>query len=215
VHPHPPFSWIVFISLVAMIVTSSCIFYFLTRRWTQDRPRAAIEDWARDHEFTLRFAPRAQLPAALVALQPLGPQVIASLTCGSATLLHLTTPPRPAAKQPHWHLLIRQVDLAWEPAGLRPVGQSESILDLFKLSDFPSLLPPERFVVHAMESKMAQMIAASPARGLLPPDVGLMLHGPYVTIDFSARPFDSIEFERMLVVMEQVVSTLPSGPAAP
>jgi hypothetical protein len=77
------------------------------------------------------------------------------------------------------------------------------------------LLTPDRFVACGIDARAAQHIARAPARGLLPPDIGLMLHGPYVTLDFSPRPFDAIEFDRMLVVMEQLVSHLPAQAEAP
>ena len=60
-------------------------------------------------------------------------------------------------------------------------------------------------MVFAIDSKDARLMAASPARGLLPADIGLIVHGPYITLDFSVRPFDAIEFDRMLAVMEQLV----------
>src|SRR5256885_1785346 len=63
--------------------------------------------------------------------------------------------------------------------------------------------------------RAALAMATSPVRGLLPPDVGMLVHGPYVTLDFSRRPFDTIEFERMLVVMEQLVTHLPAQAEAP
>ncbi len=139
-----------------------------------------------------------------------------SLTRGPLTLLRLTTPSSgaPSSGTLVWNILIRELDHAWKPAGLRPIDKPHSFLDLFSLTAFPALLPPERFVVCGSDAKAAREMAKSPARGLLPPDIGFMIHGPYVTLDFSARPFDTIEFERMLVVMEQVVHHLPAAVAS-
>lgn len=207
----PPFSPAIFFSLLFVLAASGAIFFLLTRRWTIDRPRAALADWARENGFHLRFTPATELPASLQSLSSLSAHVEILLTRQVDVLLQLTTAPKPAAKQPRWHLLIRQTDVSRLPAGLRPMGQTHSILDLFSLTDYPALLPPERFAVLASDTRMAKAMANSPARGLLPPDVGLMVHGPFVTLDFSARPFDSIEFERMEAVMEQVLPKLPAS----
>jgi hypothetical protein len=211
----PPFSFAIFFCLLVIILASSAIFYSLTHRWTSDRRRAAMEDWAVEQRFRMHTAPAAALPAALQSLQSLNARVDISFTRGPLSLLQLTTISQPLSKQSQWHILMRELDRAWTPAGLRPVHPERSFLDLFSLTGFPSLLPPERFVIVASDGHAAKEMMNSPVRGLLPPDVGLMVHGPYVTIDFSERPFDTIEFERMIAVMEQIVSHLPAHAEAP
>lgn len=211
----PPFNPVVLICLLAVVAAGGVIFFYLTSRWTTDRRRAAMEDWAAEERFRVRSAPAAELPPALHAVRSLDTSVELSLTRGPVVLLRLTTTTQRLSQPSRWHLLIRQLDRAWSPAGLRPVSQERSFIDLFSLTGYPSLLPPERFVVFASDARSARELAESPTRGLLPPDVGLMVHGPYVTIDFSQRPFDTIEFERMLVVMEQIVSHLPAQAEAP
>jgi hypothetical protein len=138
-----------------------------------------------------------------------------AFTRGPISLLKLVTVSQPNSRESRWHILVRQLDRAWSPAGLRPVGRGESFIDLFALNGFPSMLIPDRFVAYGVDTRAATQIAHSPARGLLPPDVGLLVHGPYVTLDFSARPFDTIEFERMLIVMEQIVSHTPAQAEGP
>jgi hypothetical protein len=64
-------------------------------------------------------------------------------------------------------------------------------------------------MICAADSRAAREISKSPARGLLPRDVGLIVHGQYITLDFSNRPFDTIEFERMLAVMQQILEHIP------
>lgn len=211
----PRFSPAVVLCLLAVIGAGGIIFFYLTHRWTQDRRRAAMQDWAAEGRFRVHTAPKAELPPALQSLSPQGAFVEMTFTRGPVALLQLTTTSQPGSKQSRWHVLIRQLDRAWTPAGLRPVGRDNAFIDLFALNGFPALLPPERFVVFATDARSARQIAHSPAIGLLPPDVGLMVHGPFVTIDFSQRPFDTIEFERMLVVMEQIVSHLPAQAEAP
>ena len=47
-------------------------------------------------------------------------------------------------------------------------------------------------------------------RSLLPADVGLLLIGRQLLLDFSDRPFDSIEFGRMMSLTDQLVKHLPA-----
>jgi hypothetical protein len=206
----PRFNYAIFFSLSVVIAAGSAVFYFLTHRWTLDRRRAALADWAAEKRFHLQLPPRTQLPAALQSLASLGARVDLAFIRGPISILQLTTIAQPGSRELRWHVLLREMDRAWAPAGLRPVNPAPSFLDLFALNGFPSLLPPERFAVFATDTNSARAMAKSPVRGLLPPDIGLLVHGPYVTLDFSRRPFDTIEFERMLVIMEQLVTHLPA-----
>jgi len=199
------FSISILLTLFAILAISGRVFHVLTQQWTIHRPINALRDWASDRKFKLHLPPEANLPASLDGLKPLDPQLQVMLVNESITLLRLTTFAKPTSPRPVWHLLIREMRQAWNPAGLRPARAGRSFLDLFSLNGFPSLLPPERFVAFGAESKDARQIAASPARGLLPADIGLLVHGPYLTLDFSSRQFDSIEFERMLAIMEQLI----------
>ncbi|HEY8666645.1 MAG TPA: hypothetical protein VIL86_08280, partial [Tepidisphaeraceae bacterium] len=94
--------------------------------------------------------------------------------------------------------------------GMRPAQHSTSLLDHFSLSSFPTLLAPERFVIYAADSAPARMLANSGLRTLLPPDVGLLLIGNILLLDFSTRPFDTIEFGRLIALANQLVSHLPA-----
>jgi hypothetical protein len=213
VHTAATFSFITLSLLLLILAASVWVYAHLTRRWTADRPRAALQDWADEKRFRLFFAPRATLPDSLKNLSSLEPNAAVSLVRGPIVILKLTTSTRPTSPRAQWHVLIRQLDLAWSPMGLRPAPATSSFIDLFSLTGFPSLLPPERFVVFANETRDARAMANCSARGLLPADIGLMIHGPFVTLDFSARPFDPIEFNRMLVIMDQLIAHLPANRA--
>ena len=207
----PTFSWVALVTLLATLAASSACFGWLCRRWTTDRPRSALADWARQRRFRLDRGPALPLPAGLSLLMAADPRVELGLVRGPVSILRLTTAARPgtAGRRPAYHLLVRTTDRPpADPAGLRPAvaAQGASVLDLLpSLLGHPSLLPPERFVVVAADRSAARRLAASPARGLLPHDVGLLVHGPAVVLDFSGRPFDGVEFDRMMVVAEQVV----------
>src|SRR5206468_1366729 len=109
-----------------------------------------------------------------------------------------------------WHAVVKQVQTTpWLPTGLRPRANASSLLDLFPLTSFPSMLPPERFVLFGTDSGAARALAASKLPALLPPDVGLLLHGQNVVIDFSSRPFDTIELSRVTELVEQIVQYVP------
>jgi len=100
---------------------------------------------------------------------------------------------------------------AWTPTGLRPVITKASVLDLFSLSSFPGMGEVERFVIFGVDSAPARILSRSEARALLPPDVGLLLAGNHLVLDFSNRPFDPIELGRMAALAEQLVTRLPAS----
>jgi hypothetical protein len=130
----------------------------------------------------------------------------------------VTQTPTPAvptiagAEQPVvWNVLVRQIGADWRPTGLRPVAATSSVLDLFSLSSFPTM-GTERFIAYGTDSAAARAVTKSMLRSLLPPDIGLLLHGRHLVLDFSARPFDAIELSRVAALADQVAAHLP--PAA-
>ena len=54
------------------------------------------------------------------------------------------------------------------------------------------------------EPTAARDLARSTLMALLPPDLGLLLVGRHLLLDFSARPFDPIEFGRMIALADQL-----------
>ncbi len=206
------FSWVALGSLLAALGASGWCFAWLCRRWTTDRPRSALLDWARGRRFRLDVPPAARLPAGLDALLAADPRAEVAIVRGPVAVVRFTTAAGvgSAGRRPAWHALVRTTTAPpAAPVGLRPAGAAASVLDLLPgLTGFPSLLPPERFVVHAADRPAARKLAASAARGLLPADVGLLVLGPALVLDFSGRPFDGVEFDRMIAVAEQVVGHL-------
>ncbi len=201
----PRFSPVTFFWLAVMLAASTAVFHRLTRRWTWQRRRAAIDDWAAEDRFEVRWADKAALPEALEKLKSLETQVDVSLHRGHDELIAVTT------ASARWHLLIHRTQSDRMPAALRPSGAGGSIVDMFGLSPFPALLGSDRLVVYAAESRAARMMARSAVGGLLPQDVGLLVSGPFVMLDFSRRPFDAVEFARMLAVMGNLIGHLPEA----
>lgn len=193
-----PFSWRVFWTLLLVLLLSAATFWALVRRWTTQRHRVILSDWAKGKGF------RVISPANAPAL-PQNPKT--ALTCtrairGDKTWLLELRAEDPSL--PRWHALLRELPINWEPTGLRPTHARRSLVDLFSLSSYPTLGNIERFVVYSTHARTATRLSKSAARGLLPPDVGLLLHGPWLILDFSNRPFDPIEFDRLIAVAEQL-----------
>ena len=189
--------------LIVTLGASLWTFHLLTQRWTRDRSRTLLAEWAGERRYELRWSPRTVLPPVLRRLGATA-EVPTTLTRDGLSLLRILAPTGT------WHLLLKQTELVWTPAALRPRHAGNSLADAFELPGFPAVLASERFVVCAAESRAARRMAAAPARGLLPPDIGLLVHGSYVMLDFSHRPFDVVEFDRMLAVMEQLNGHLPA-----
>ena len=43
---------------------------------------------------------------------------------------------------------------------------------------------------------------------MVPPDVGVLVQGDVLVLDFSARPFDDLEFNRMSALADQLAQKL-------
>lgn len=205
----------VLLVLAAVLGTSCATYAALVRRATSHRQWVALSDWARDAGY--RFAscdpqrpppPLDQLPAGRAAVRM-------CLTGPQGTLLEVQTalPAGPdgapsLGSQPRWHLLVRTIPGVWRPTGLRPAHERLSFLDLYSLSSYPLLGTGERFVVFGSDSAEARRLSDSMSRSLLPPNVGLLLHGGTMVLDFSERPFDPLEFTRMIALADQLVQRL-------
>jgi len=211
-----PWTWItlrVLISLAAIMAASSVTFWVLVRRSTAHRQWVALAEWARDAGF--HFRDIRHLPPPLDAVGAHAPAARICVGNESVLLMQIetTAPTRadvtPGPETATWNLLIRRLPTAWRPTGMRPSSASRSLLDLFSLSSFPLLGSTERFVVYGTDSAAARELSQSMARSLLPPDIGLLLYGSELVLDFSGRPFDPIEFNRMLALADQLAQKLP------
>lgn len=203
--------WTVVLVLVFLLAASVTVFMLLVRRWTTHRRWVELSEWAQERRFKLRRPGEAPLPEPLSLLD--APRMGASLSDGDSTLLEMRTGVTPTGQAPdlgpRWHLVVREVETEWPPTGLRPAAHRASFLDLYSLSSFPSLGETDRFVIFGTDARAARVLSRSKAQGLLPPDVGLLLHGKYLILDFSSRPFHPTEFGRMHALAEQLASHLP------
>lgn len=215
-----PWTWItaqVLFSLGAIMIVSCVTFWVLVRRSTAHRQWVALAEWAREANF--RFCPTTDLPPPLDAIISYRPIARMCVGKGATLLVQIETTgvakaasgQAPSGPQiAIWNVLVRHLPAAWRPTGVRPAGAPRSLLDLFSLSSFPLLGSTERFVVYGTDSAAARELSLSMARSLLPPDIGLLLYGTQLVLDFSGRPFDPIEFNRMLALANQLAQKLPT-----
>lgn len=201
---------LVLLTLVVILGASVGIFAALVRRETRHRRAVALALWARSRN--LRVEGGATRLPELALLDQFKPKVKGVIRGQSLTLAKIETadvgvtagvlPPR------EWNLIFRKLSGAWPATALRPTSHTVSAVDLFSLSSYPSLMPTERFMVFGVESRAAQALAESPAAALLPGDVGLIVYADYLILDFSGRPFDEIEFDRVIELAEELAPRL-------
>jgi hypothetical protein len=202
------------LGVLAVIFTASVlIFGQLVRRETSQRRRAILSEWARTRD--LRLADPARTPAAGVFMTPLAglnPRIDFLIHGPQTAIVQVRTdiagPAAATAAPPLWNLLLRRLDQDWPMTALRPTSHTSSIIDLFSMSSFPSLGATQRFVIFGADAAAARSLSDSTAAALLPPDIGLVLHGMFLILDFTARPFDQIEFGRMIDLADQLAPRL-------
>jgi len=196
--------------LLLILGASTAMFVLLVRRSTTRRPWLALGDWAEANGFILRAAPRASGPGILEALGVGRPKVLICLNDTDTWLVQIEASLRAEGQiSSRWNLLIRRITGEWPTTGLRPAAHGRSILDFFSLSDMQAMSPSERFTLYGEQATAARAVASSALRGLLPPDIGLVLLDHYLMLDFSARPFDPLELERLDDLAEQLTVHLP------
>jgi hypothetical protein len=230
--PQTAFSFLTFFTLLVVLAASGVTFWLLVRRATSHRQWVALSDWARSRGFRYHPIADGEPPAPFSVMPGKRPSARLWLASRTAELLQMrfgeepiATAPAPTAsasasasasaieRAPEtWHVLIRQVESNWPPTALRPTTSSDvqTMLDNFGLASFPSMIASERFVIFGADSAAARSLSKSSLPALLPPDVGLLLHGRRMVLDFSRRPFDTIEFDRMLGLADHLTAHLPA-----
>jgi hypothetical protein len=193
-------SLVVLGTLGIVLAGSVWIFWMLVKRSTSNRQLAGLAQWARDEGWRMAGGPLDR-PEPFDILPGIGLEPHLALTdrSGIESIVQLG----------NWNVLIRRIQTPWKPTGLRPASATSSVLELFSLSSFPLLGPSDRFVVFATDPPAAAVLSASSTRALLPADVGLLLHGQHLILDFSSRPFDAVELNRMRALAAQIAEHLP------
>jgi hypothetical protein len=215
----PPFSIWVFAGTCLVLAASVAMFWLHVQRWTHNRLWVALRDWANGHGFKLHRAGRAAVPVPLAGLTLPPPNALVALAGAKTVLLQMDTPAsavQGGSGQPQrWNVLVRELSSAaaatdWPATALRPAAHERSLVDLFGLASFPALLSSDRYTIHGVDSAAARAVAKSMLIALLPHDLGLILYGRRLIVDFSTRPFDGIELSRVLSLVDQLVTHLPA-----
>jgi hypothetical protein len=202
--PSSAFSWLTLAILIGMLLASFAMFTLLERRWTTQRRWVALREWARVR--MMKVSRSASTPAALSMLLPAQPWVRLKIGDEQVTYLQLET----LQPQTHgWHLLIARCG-PWRgsPAALRPVKVATSLVDLLNLPRIPTTVGHERFTLFSDQTRSGRALLVSHARSLIPPDIGLLRVDHWFVLDFSSRPFDPIELDRMLALAKQLVNVV-------
>jgi hypothetical protein len=196
---HPPgFSISIFALLLLIFIASLLTFMVLVRRSTTRRRWVWLSEWAQQRKFSQRAS--NQFIAPLRKLLSGDFQILVQFSKPNLTLMQIQTQPLQ-----RWNLLVQKRRRSQAvAAGLRPVGSIASLLDLMPLTNFPSAAIGNRFIILAASSAAARAMLDSPSRTLLPADIGLLLSDDWLLLDFSTRPLDPIEMDRMLALAEQL-----------
>jgi hypothetical protein len=219
--PYAPFSFVTLLVLLGVLGLSCLTFWLIVRRATSHRRWVALSDWGRSRGFRYHPIGAGELPEPFSLMSIAAPPTVrlwmASKTAqliqmqpAQPPTLHASAAAAAAAPPPAtWHVLIRHVESTWPPTALRPTAKEDTLLDHFALASFPAMISSERFVIFGADAAAAPAIARSSLPALLPPDIGLLLHGQRMVLDFSNRPFDTIEFDRMLALANHLLGHLP------
>ena len=213
--PPREFSWLVFLTLALVLGLSVAIFIALVRRWTRSRLWVDITTWASRRGYKasrLVDVPPPPLDQLLPNAELHITAAVSNATGGYFRLEAVSSGQTPSgAESPgRWHVLVRPIAIEWVPTALRPAGAGSSFFDLYSLASFPLMGETQRFVVFGTDSAPARKLSKSSAGSLLPPDVGMLLKGRFMLLDFSSRPFDPIAFERMEALAASVAAHLPA-----
>jgi len=203
--------WYFLPAMGLILLASTAVFVVLVRRWTVLRDQTQLSLWARESDYRLVRPPADRLVALIPAPLRLRARINLAF-CREATWL-IRLMPADASPAPR-HLLLRQLSMNWPATALRPPVGESGLIDPFSLRHFPAFSTPNRFGVYATTAASARALASSSVLGLLPPDLGLLLYEGVLLLDFSARPFDPIELDRLAVLVDQLVQHLPVALAA-
>ena len=207
-----PFSIMILTQVLLLAAAAIGVTALLSLRWTRYRRYYQLLDWCRSRRLRMVRDDRrfAALPELLNQIDP-PPRIRWLIRDDDAdpsddriTLLRAQTP-----TPPYNLLLVRMPHRRWPTTALRPTRRTDSLIDRLNLFSYPSTMGVDRFTLHGEHPGAARKLNESHARGLLPPDIGLIAWDDLLMLDFSDRPFDLLEFDRMIMLGKQVAAALP------
>ena len=199
----PRFSMSIFLTLVVCLIASLGMFVVLVRRWITFRFRYEMEQWAGQHRFEIVENPSADsLPPPLNGPEGNGLSARWIFTSEDRTIAQLVLAPS-ATDVRVYNVCIAAIAVNTPAVALKPAVVPETILSRFRLSPAAST-SSERFQILGNDLSANLRLSESVIAGIAPPDVAFLFTGGLMLIDFSSRPFDPIEFDRMLVLANQI-----------
>jgi hypothetical protein len=203
--------WVIPAVLLPMLAASTFVYWVLVRRWTVGRRWANLSEWAATNEFRLSREHEPPLPDPLAFLPQ--PRTLLCLSAEKTIIAQVqtaTSPGQDGSQPAQWNLLLRKLESDWPLTGLRPSKRSMAALDFLPPAGLHAFIPGDRFILYGQQRLAARELGNSAVRGLLPPDLGLLLLPEgWLVLDFSTRPFDPLEFQRMCDLAQQLVAHLP------
>ncbi|HEX8341063.1 MAG TPA: hypothetical protein VF624_09160 [Tepidisphaeraceae bacterium] len=195
---------LIWLSLLAILVASSLMLMQLLRRHTGGRERFKKWEWSINRGFR-RGEPGV---VQIEGLDDIRHHTLRALEHyvrrRDGVAIYKIHSVGPNDRVQTWHLLTHVVDGYSAPIALRPTAATVSVIDLMGLTQFPKLSTESRFAVYGLRATDARELVAGPVRALIPPDIGLILSADQLILDFTLRPFDTVEFSRVLAVAEQL-----------
>jgi hypothetical protein len=192
--------------ITAIAVGSSAVFFALCRRELNRRRDLRLTEWASG-------AGMKPIDPALFSVPPLFPiadryvvRTVVGFMDVRTAVLSMRTALRGESESASWNVAYRTMLSTSNFAGLRPVRVERSIVDLFAETPAAHQTAAQRFVVVGSDLAATRRLAESSIPSLLPADLGLVRVGQHLLIDFSTRPFDEIEMNRIKSVLDQVAS---------
>lgn len=199
----PHFSLGIFLTLVVCLIASLGMFVVLLRRWITFRFRYELEQWAGHHRFKIAENPSGEsLPAPLNGPEGNGLSARWIFTSEDRAIAQVILAPS-AAEVRVYNICIAATAVKTPPVALKPAIVPQTILDRFRLAPAAST-SSDRFQILGNDLSANLRISESIIAGIAPPDVAFLFTGGLMVIDFSSRPFDPIEFDRMLVLADQI-----------
>lgn len=212
--------------LFLLLAIAGGTYFILVWRETSARITVALTEWAQATGYYFNPLAKLRPPQPLQRFGP-GVRVKQCLVSSKGSVIEFwvedaTRPPAEASDADHpdpaaippslarYHVLIWPVESDWPAVALRPVLASNSVSDLLSLPSQAVRFGTQRFVIHTDHRSTGKQLADSQVRSLLPADIGVLLIDRYLLLDFSCRPFDGIEFNRMIAIAKQVVAHLPA-----
>ncbi len=198
------------LTLAVIIAASWAMFWLLVWRWTQQRQWVELVGWTHVHGYNLRRAGESPVPEGLAsALGRSDFRLLMMLDKPDSTFARVELPGVIGAGRATgcWNVLIRRLPASWPTSALRPVALAASLADLLPLSAMRAV-STDRFAIYSHERAAVLTLSKSQLLALTPPDVGLILAGGCLLLDFSTRAFDPLELSRMDALARQLAQRL-------